>query len=204
MCDWGWGKVNGGGRLTVGTLDNGARGELAGRAQVRFLVELLCESGPSADDHAHGRLLHLQDVVVAHHKALFCSEPFLLLLAPSEGERVRSPPADRRQVHVRVLARVELPRAGHTESYTESITRQDFDVGFRGASADITVDDAGKAGKAFEGPQCDDSNENALLRKALKMDPYSAHGKSGQSDVQMEECLVEGVTDDGGRLEEDR
>lgn len=46
--------------------------------------------------------------------------------------------------------------------------------------------------------QCpqDDSTKQVLLRGvSIQMDPQEAHADGGEGDVQVEECLVEGMAD---------
>jgi len=55
---------------------------------------------------------------------------------------VVGPPPDGWEVEIDMLARSKGPRSGKMESYSNSFTREDFDISLRPVAADVSVEES--------------------------------------------------------------
>lgn len=185
-------------------LDQGRGGDLSRGALLDLLVESVGETSATADKKAHGSLAETRQVETVEGHALFLT-PRLLLLAPGEGKRVRSPPADRRDVQVDVLAGLELPGTSNLEVDAEAVAGERLDFGLGATVADVPEDDPEEAHEALDNPDAQDGLDDVKLVKLtrLTMDPDTSNTESSEQNVEVEEDLVESMADRASGLDED-
>src|SRR5215469_1733480 len=104
---------------------------------------------------------------------------------------------DGRHINVSVLARLETPWASQLHRYANNVAREDFAFCTCATFADIVVYDARHTECPFKYPDGNDTTEYLLHHWELaEVIPESADGGHNQNDMCVEECLVEGVSND--------
>ena len=119
----------------------------------------------------------------------------MLFFAPSDGERVTCPHAERGHVKVKVLASAELPGTCHAEGDSDCFSGKSFDLSLGTTATDVVAKNQGHANGTLEDPDDDDTEDEDLLGKGLEVNPDGNDGDDGEYDVNMQEGFVERMTD---------
>lgn len=178
---------------TIRTLGKYFGDELAIRARLCLFEKLACKASSFADNEAHGRLLHSQDILSVHCQ-LFIRQVFSFV-RPGYGKRVRGHETDRRHVYVSVLTGLEAPWVRHVDCEADCVAWESFHK--RARAEAVAVEDFGQAEKAISAPDGDDAVEKRQLREIgeLKVVPHTDDDEDGEGYVEVFESFVEGVTD---------
>jgi hypothetical protein len=142
----------------------------------------------------------LEDILAAHWKTLLIGDgrhaaTVLLLFTPRNGKWVVCPESNSWHVQVGVLTWAERPRAGHANSDTKRIARENLYIGLGSALADVAYDKTSKAPCALHDPDGNDTIKHELLFTVLQVHPNRTERKGCTNDVAVQKHFVERVPD---------
>lgn len=184
----------------IRTLDVCSSGESAGSRQVGLLVKLLSETGSATHNKRHAGFVLLEDVLAVHGKTLLVSDhgrevEVLFLLTPGDREGVASPEANRWDVQVGMLAGSEGPGASHADVDADCVAWHDLNLGLGATATEVSDNDANKAVETVKSPNDDNTPNHELLLAVLEMDHQASEREQCSQDVEVQESLVESVSD---------
>ena len=203
-------------QAAIWAFDKRTQRDAAIRGALGFFKQGVGEAGAPADDEGHGGFLAGEHVLAGHGEALFRVEVFGGV-APGDGEGVRGPEAEGGDGDVHVLAGAEGPGTGHFHGDADGVAGEGFDDGFGAAFAEVSVDERTEADESLGvvsmwcqweensssylgGPEDNDGLEIALCREPIQMNPNTGNGQDDQGNMQMQESLVECMTQNGACL----
>ncbi|GMG30036.1 unnamed protein product [Aspergillus oryzae var. brunneus] len=100
----------------------------------------------------------------------------LFRLAPTDGERVRRPPSNGRNVQIDVLARLEGPRTCHPQGDSHGVPWKGLHQGRSGFPATVPVEKDSKSRSSLKSPE-NDGNEQGRTFLGLGDSPSEDMGK---------------------------